>query len=68
MICKNFINHSQALLNFGVNAFDDFGCKVSAIGNFYNEQYDCINPAETPCSENGNKNRMYEVCLGTVTE
>eukprot|EP00178_Gracilaria_changii_P007821 TRINITY_DN24368_c0_g1_i1.p1 TRINITY_DN24368_c0_g1~~TRINITY_DN24368_c0_g1_i1.p1 ORF type:complete len:125 (+),score=5.01 TRINITY_DN24368_c0_g1_i1:228-602(+) len=49
LVCKNWINHSQGLINIGVNAFDDFGCKVSAIGNFFNEQYDCINPVETPC-------------------
>ena len=44
IIFKNFINKSEALINIGINGFDDFGCKVTTEGRYPNYQYDCTNP------------------------
>jgi len=56
------------MINVGINGFDAFGCEITTVGHFANEQYDCINPQETPCPTNNGMNHMHKTCLAAITE
>lgn len=68
VICKNFIDRSQGIINIGINGYDQFGCEVSSVKKIPNFQYDCTNPAQPYCPSNENNNRFSSICVGSVTE
>jgi hypothetical protein len=56
VMCKNFASSAVALLNFGVEGRDNFGCDLTTALKIPNYQYDCTNNYQPQCLTNGNHN------------
>ena len=68
MICENFLEKSEALVNIGIAGTDNFGCQVTTEKIMPNYQYDCTNPRAPFCQGNNNNNHFNLVCVGSVSE
>lgn len=41
LICDNFVNNSEAMVNLGIQGFDNFGCEFVSLYKKINYQFDC---------------------------
>lgn len=53
LICTNFLNNIEGLVNLGINGYDQLGCNLTHIKSVPNYQFDCTNPTIPLCD---NKN------------
>ena len=67
-ICKNLITTSDALINIGIEARDNFGCAVTTYKKMPNYQYDCTKDYQPICNTNDNHNLYHKTCIGSKTE
>jgi hypothetical protein len=68
IVCDNFFNQSEALLNFGIEGRDSFGCDITSRYPMPNYQYDCTTNVIPTCETNNGGNVYYPVCVGEVSE
>ena len=62
LICQNLVDRAQTLYSYGVNATDEWGCRLSAQLKLPVHQYDCFNLARPPCD--GATPVFHEECVG----
>lgn len=62
VLCKNFLNNSEGLINLGVEGRDLFGCGISSEFRIPNYQYDCTNQIAPQCPTGFNS--FHAICLG----
>lgn len=67
-VCKNFLSHSEGMINIGIDGEDSFGCQLTTVESMVNYQYDCTNPKEPVCETNNGANHFSSACLGQDTE
>lgn len=64
LLCHNFISHSSTLLNFGIEAQDDFGCDlVDYHPHLINYQFDCTHNLKKKCHLS-NQTHFSPICIG----
>ena len=63
LLCQNFLSKAKALVNFGIEENDIFGCELSEMMNVTNYQYDCT-VKNAPISQNSCKNLFEKFCIG----
>jgi hypothetical protein len=64
VICTNFFNQSEALINIGIEAKDGIGCEITTSHLMPNYQYDCTTTNIPVCETNNGGNVFSHVCVG----
>ena len=58
IVCQNYISNAKALINFGVQGRDNFGCALTSKFIMPNYQHDCTNNYQPNCDTNNKSNHF----------